>query len=195
MNFLIFSRGAAGAGDLEDDDALDEEHWSYMDRFADGMIARGPMLAADRTTWTGSIHIVDLPGPEEAQAFAEDEPYNRAGLFAQHVIRRFDDRLGRTMWEFPGTSSDPRFFVVAHARADAGRQAPDAPPDVMALGSERLIVAGELRTPDEGHPAGIALALQAPSRDVVAALLREQLAALDKSFHVEICDWEFGGRR
>ena len=25
------------------------------------MIARGPTLAADRTTWTGSVHIVDLP--------------------------------------------------------------------------------------------------------------------------------------
>ena len=41
--------------------ALTEEHWSYMDRFADGMLARGPTLAPDRETWTGSIHIVELP--------------------------------------------------------------------------------------------------------------------------------------
>src|SRR3954452_7733708 len=186
MYFLIFSRGVPGAGDLEDDDALDEQHWSYMDRFADDMIARGTLRAADRTTWMGSVHIVDLPGPEEAQAFAEDEPYNRAGLFARHGIRRFEDRLGRAMWGFPGTSCGTRFFVVGHRPADAGGQAPDALPNVMALGSERLIVAGDLRTTDEGRSAGIALALQAPSREVVAALLREQPATLDESFHVEI---------
>jgi uncharacterized protein YciI len=195
MDFLIFSRGAAGAGDLEDDQALDEAHWSYMDRFADDMIARGPMLAADRTTWTGSIHIVDLPHPEAAQAFAEDEPYSRAGLFSQHVIRRFENRLGRTMWDFRGTFSDPRFFVVAHRHADADDQAPDALPDATALGSEGLIVAGDLRTLDDGRPAGFALALPAPSRDVVAALLHQQLAAQDRSFDVEVVDWKFGGRR
>jgi uncharacterized protein YciI len=195
MDFLIFSRGAAGAGELEDDPALDEEHWSYMDRFADAMIARGPLLAADRTTWTGSIHIVDLPGPDAARAFAEDEPYHRAGLYEQHVIRRFEDRLGRTMWDFPGPSSDPRFFVVAHAPVGAGEQALDALLAVKALGPERLIVAGDLCTPDEGRRAGMALALQAPSRAAVAALLHERPGGLDASFEVEIHDWEFGGRR
>src|SRR3954467_1394997 len=195
MYFLIFSRGVPGAGDLEDDDALDEQHWSYMDRFADDMIARGPLLAADRTTWTGSVHIVDLAGPKEAQAFAEDEPYNRAGLFARHLIRRFEDRLGRTMWDFPGTSFEPRFFVVAHRLADAGGQAPDALPNVMALGSERLIVAGDLRTTDDGCEAGSPPEPHAASRGDVAALLREQHATLDESFDVEIFDWEFGGRR
>ena len=73
-----------------------------MDRFADGMIARGPTLGADRETWTGSLHIVDLPSAEAAREFVEREPYNRAGLFEQHIIRRFKNLLGRTMWEFPG---------------------------------------------------------------------------------------------
>ena len=71
-----------------------------MDRFAEGMVARGPTLAADRATWTGSLHIVDLPSADAAQKFVEREPYNRAGLFEEHLIRRFDNLLGRTMWEF-----------------------------------------------------------------------------------------------
>jgi hypothetical protein len=50
-----------------------------MDQFADGMIARDPTLAADRATWTGSLHIVDLPSVEAARRFVEREPYNRAG--------------------------------------------------------------------------------------------------------------------
>ena len=61
IDFFVYSSAAPRAGDDENDAALNEEHWSYMDRFADGMIARGPTLAADRATWTGSIHIVNLP--------------------------------------------------------------------------------------------------------------------------------------
>jgi uncharacterized protein len=51
-----------------------------MDSFADGMIARGPTLAADRATWTGSVHIVDLPSADAAREFVEREPYNPRGV-------------------------------------------------------------------------------------------------------------------
>jgi uncharacterized protein YciI len=194
--FFVYSRAAPSAADIEDDPALDEEHWSYMDRFADGMIARGPTLAADRATWTGSVHIVELPSAEAVHQFVEDEPYNRAGLFEQHLIRRFNNLLGRTMWEFPGEPDDPRFLVIAHAPAEAGEHAPAVPlTDLTALAPERLIVHGELLTPDEGRPVGVALALQAPSRQAVDALLTGGQARLDEHFDVQIHDWEFGGRR
>ena len=166
-----------------------------MDGFADGMIARGPTLAADRATWTGSIHIVDVASAEAAREFVEREPYNRAGLFEQHVIRRFTNRLGRTMWEFPGGSDDPRFMVMAHAPAEAGEQAAAVRlPDFTALARERLIVHGELLTPDDARPVGVVLALQAPTREAVDALLTDRQAGLEH-FDVQIFDWEFGGRR
>ena len=136
-----------------------------MDRFADGMIARGPTFAPDRETWTGSLHILDLPSVEAAHEFVEHEPYNRAGLFERHTIRGFENLLGRTMWEFPGASDDPRFLVFA-----------DVP---VSLPRERLIVHGLLHT-----PAGAVCALHAPTRAAVADLLSG-----------EILDWEFGGRR
>ena len=173
MKFFIYSRAAAPTP--EDDPALTEEHWSYMDRFAAGMLARGPTLAPDRETWTGSIHIVELPSATAAHEFVAHEPYTRAGLFAEHLIRRFDDRLGRTMWEFPGASDDPRFVVITRGA-------------VTLPARERLIVHGELLTPDEGAPDGLALALQAPARDAVSALL-------GCGPDVRIMDWEFGGRR
>jgi uncharacterized protein len=142
-----------------------------MDRFAAGMTARGPTLGPDRETWTGSLHIVDLPTPDAAREFVENEPYNRAGLFEHHTIRRFKNLLGRTMWEFPNGSGEPRFLVIAA----------DAP----ALPRERLIVYGELLTLDHETPAGVVVALQAPTREAVEKLLDER----------EILDWEFGGRR
>jgi uncharacterized protein YciI len=178
MDFFVYSRAAPSAMDVEHDRALDEEHWSYMDAFADGMTARGPTLAADREAWTGSVHIVDLPSAEAAREFVEREPYNRAGLFEQHMIRGFKNLLGRTMWESGAASDDPLFFVIAHT-------------PVGDLARERLIVHGELFTADEETPVGAVFALQAPTRDAVDALV----TGLDDRFEGEIHDWEFGGRR
>lgn len=68
-----------------------------MDGFADGMTARGPTFGTDRQTWTGGLHVVDLPGPKAVREFVAREPYNQAGLFEEHFIWRFADLLGRTM--------------------------------------------------------------------------------------------------
>jgi uncharacterized protein YciI len=196
IDFFLYSRAAPSAAEVEHDPALDEEHWSYMDGFADGMTARGPTLLADRTTWTGSVHIVDLPSAEAAREFVEREPYNRAGLFVQHVIRRFKNLLGRTMWEFPGGPDDPSFLVIAQVLAEAGEHARAVRlPDLTGLPRERLIVHGELLTPEDARPVGVVLALHAPTREAVDALLRDRQAGLDKHLDVQIHDWEFGGRR
>lgn len=147
-----------------------------MDGFADGMIARGPTLAPDRQTWTGSVHIVEVPSADAAREFVERDPYHRAGLFDQHLIRGFTNLLGRTMWEFHAASDEPRFLVIAQ---DAGPR-----PDLGALPLRRLIVWGELLTLEDARPAGVVLALQAPTREALATVLDG-----------EILDWEFGGRR
>ena len=190
MDFFVYSRAASGAASGVHGPALDEAHWAYMDGFAGGMTARGPTLAPDRERWTGSMHVVDLPSADAARAFADREPYNRAGLFEHHVIRRFENLLGRTMWESPAGSADPRFLAIAQRVPGAEAHAP-ALPDVADLPRERLLVHGALRMPDDARPAGFALALQAPTREDVAGLL----AGLDEQFDLEIHDWEFGGRR
>ncbi len=161
-----------------------------MDRFAERMTARGPTLGSDRLTWTGSLHIVDLPSADAAREFVEREPYNRAGLFDGHVIRRFENLLGRTMWEFRGVGADPRFLVIAHRPSAASEHA--GSPDFTALPREDVIVHGELRTPDDATPAGFVVALQAPAREAVAAIGQ---AGFDEHYDIEILDWEFGGRR
>jgi uncharacterized protein len=177
IDFFVYSRAVSNAADGGDAHALTEEHWSYMDQFADRMIARGPTLATDRETWTGSLHILDLPSADAVHEFVEREPYNRAGLFEHHLIRRFNNLLGRTMWESPGGSDDPRFLVIAHTL-----------PGLTALAPERLNVHGELLALDDATPVGVALALQAPTREAVDTLLRGGQA-------IDVHDWEFGGRR
>jgi len=68
VEYFLYGRGRPGTEALLEE--LAEAHWSFMDRYAEAMIARGPTLTADRTTWTGSMHIVNLPDVEAARVFA-----------------------------------------------------------------------------------------------------------------------------
>ncbi len=106
MDFFVYSRDAPNSSSLRDE--LLEAHWSYMDAFAETMVARGPTLAADRETATGSLHVVGLPTVEAANEFVVREPNHQAGVYAEHSVWRFDNLLGRTMWEYEGAGDEPQ---------------------------------------------------------------------------------------
>lgn len=169
-----------------------------MDAFAESMIARGPTLAADRETATGSLHVLGLPSVDALREFVVGEPNNRAGVFADHFIWRFENLLGDTMWAFSGVVDEPRFLIIARSDRDqsAGRSSRPIPPEELAPElRERLILYGALSTLDDAEPVGVALAVQALDRDAVAALLRDGRTGFDVFQEVEIHNWEFGGRR
>ena len=119
LDFFVYSRDAADTADLRDDQELLEEHWSYMDRFAESMIARGPTLDTDRETATGSLHVLALPSVDAAREFVALEPNNRAGVYEEHLVWRFENLLGRSMWEFSGQPAEPRFLIIG--RSHRGR--------------------------------------------------------------------------
>jgi len=85
VEFLCYHRDRPGSVKLRDE--LLEEHWSYMDRYEAEMI--GPTLAGDGDTPTGSVHVVDLPDPGAARAFAFDEPGYQAGVYRDVLLRRW----------------------------------------------------------------------------------------------------------
>jgi uncharacterized protein len=189
MDFFVYSRDAAGTEALRDDRDLLEQHWSYMDAFAGSMVARGPTFREDRQTVTGSLHVLGLPNIDAARRFVEREPNNRAGVYGEHFVWRFENLLGQTMWEFPGIADEPKFLVIAHS------QRRPAPLSGLPAGlRERLILYGALSTFDDAKPIGFALAVQAQSRQAVAALL-EDAREERETFELAIHDWEFGGRR
>jgi uncharacterized protein YciI len=197
MDFFLYSRDAPGTGELRHNEVLLEEHWSYIDGFADAMIARGPTLAPDRETATGSLHVLALPSLAAANEFVEREPNNRAGMYADHRIRGFENLLGRTMWEFTGEPDEPRFLAIADPAHDRNAPAPWRPVPAAALGAElreRLIVYGALTEAGSGETVGVAFALQAPDRSSATALLRAGAPGLEVH-RIELRDWEFGGRR
>lgn len=193
----MYSRDAPDTEALRDDGILLEQHWSYMDEFADSMIARGPTLAPDRETATGSLHVLGLPSVEAAIEFVEREPNNRAGVYAEHRIWAFANLLGRTMWDSTGDADEPRFLVIGRSGRDHGEPV-SAPVPLDALRvelRERLILYGGLAEPESGEMIGVAVALEAPGKDAVETLLRDGAAGLDAFRGVEVHDWECGGRR
>ena len=60
MGFLCYHRDRPGSVALRD--KLHEEHWSYMDRYAEQMIARGPTLADDGAAWLGTAALIRASG-------------------------------------------------------------------------------------------------------------------------------------
>jgi hypothetical protein len=191
LDFFVYSRDAADTAELRDDQELLEQHWSYMDGFAESMIARGPTLDTDREIATGSLHVLGLPGVDAVREFVALEPNNRAGVYVEHLVWRFENLLGRSMWEFSGQAAEPRFLVIG--RSHLGR--PVSPETLPAELLERLIFYGVLSTLDGGERAGVALALQAPDREAVDALIEDKRTGLGAFSEVEVHDWEFGGRR
>ncbi|MER5883383.1 YciI family protein [Streptomyces sp. NPDC001941] len=182
MEYFCYHRDRAGSTGLREE--LTEAHWSYMDGYAAELIARGPTFAADGETPTGSVHIVDLPDPAAARAFAFDEPNYQAGAFRDVMVRRWRNLLGRTMWDFPGGPTEGARHLVLALGAPEG-DGPELPSD-----RDDLIAFGPLLSDDGGTWVGTAALVRADSPERARAVL-----GADAYASVETHDWEFGGRR
>jgi uncharacterized protein len=162
---------------------LRDAHWSYMDRYGAEMIARGPTLADDGRTPTGSVHIVDLPDPAAARAFALDEPNYQAGVYRDVMLRRWQNTLGRTMWDVASSGTVRNRYLVIGLGAGAA-----ADPDPPGRRGD-LLAYGPLLS-DHGS-TWLGTALLAESTDEVAA--RDLLTA-DRYVEIEVHRWRPGGR-
>ncbi|MGY8653090.1 MAG: YciI family protein [Verrucomicrobiia bacterium] len=61
-------------------------HIEYLDAHVDQLIYGGPLFGADNETPIGSLIIAEVDDREAAEKFADDDPYNQAGLFESVVI-------------------------------------------------------------------------------------------------------------
>ena len=181
MEFLCYHRDRPDSVALGEE--LVEEHWSYMDRYATQLIARGPTLADDGDTPTGSVHIVDLPDRAAARAFAFDEPNYQAGVYRDVLLRRWRNTLGRTMWDFHGgRTGGNRYLVLGLGAGPAADLA--VPP-----GADELIAYGPLLSDDGATWLGTAALIRAPDPGTARAILTP-----DRYADIEVHHWQFGGR-
>ncbi|KRF20621.1 hypothetical protein ASG90_18815 [Nocardioides sp. Soil797] len=182
MEFLCHHRDRLDSEQLRHE--LLEQHWSYMDGFADEMIARGPTLASDGETPTGSVHILDLADAAAARAFAFDEPGYQAGMYRDVTLRRWRNLLGRTMWQFPpGYSEEKRWFVL-------GLGGGPAVDDTVPPGhDDQLIAFGPLLSDDGTRWLGTAALVQVSTPTEARAIL-----TADRYASIDVYPWDYGGR-
>jgi uncharacterized protein YciI len=181
VEFFCYHRDRPSSVTLREE--LLEEHWSYMDRYQAEMIARGPTLADDGDTPSGSVHIIDLPDPAAARAFAFDEPGYQAGVYRDVLLRRWRNLLGRTMWAFPGGRTGSNRYLVLGLGA--------GPPTDLAVPPDRdeLIAYGPLLSDNGATWLGTAALVRAPDQGAARAILTP-----DRYAAIEVHNWQFGGR-
>jgi len=132
VEFFCYHRDRPGSVRLREE--LLEEHLSYMDRYQAEMIARGPTLAGDGATPTGSVHIVDLPGPAAARAFAFDER---------------EEAIGPVEWAAALERADPDRRPVRKTRHVVPHGAQSLEIDVFEEPAGLVVVEVELGSEDE----------------------------------------------
>lgn len=74
--------------------ATREAHLAYVGGFRDQLRLGGPMLG-ESGDMAGSIIFLEMDTLAQAQAFAAEDPYNKAGLFERVDITAFRPTLGK----------------------------------------------------------------------------------------------------
>ncbi len=74
--------------------ATRDAHFKYLDEHEDILVLGGALLADDGKTRTGSVLIINVEDLDAAEAFSENEPFRRAGLFERVEI----NRMRRGQW-------------------------------------------------------------------------------------------------
>ena len=84
--------------DHENSEALRLEnrpaHLEYVLSRADEVSVAGPVTSEDGAAMIGTVLILNVDSQAQAQDFVDNDPYNKAGLFADIRIHRFNHLLG-----------------------------------------------------------------------------------------------------
>ncbi len=156
-----FVHGVDGDAATEQLDLLAEAHWTYMDGYADSLVARGPTLSADGVHHTGSIHVLEAASLEDARRFAFEEPFWIAGVYASVTVAPFHNALDRD--DVGQAIAAPRVDQFARTRGVAGAAICPRTAEVLRrlADSESLVFGGLLLSDNADLSVGLAAAFDA----------------------------------
>jgi len=185
MPFYIHAQDRSGVG--AEMLRLSEAHWSYMDRFADRLILRGPTLSDDGSEHTGSIHILDVENLASAERFAAEEPFWVAGLYERVNTTRTVVLLHRQPNE--GMLVSGRWPPKPLTASNASPQLLGANPD------GRLKFVAVLVDDNQSHTTGVISIITALPSEALRIIrpFADQLTGEPVAFTAQ--RWECGGRR
>ena len=70
-----------------------DAHKAYLAAARVRILVSGPLLAEDQETMIGSAFLVESDSLEAARRFNDDDPFNRAGVWAERRIHPFLKRM------------------------------------------------------------------------------------------------------
>lgn len=85
MLFMIYCVDKPDSADVRK--ANRENHLAYLRSYGEQILAAGPTTSETGEAMTGSLLLMDFPDRRAAEAFAENDPYARAGLFDRVEIK------------------------------------------------------------------------------------------------------------
>jgi len=193
VKFLVLGVDGLAFGSADD---LPEAHWTYMDSWADALIARGPTMSVDGHH-TASVHVVELPTSAAAHRFAHEEPFAMAGWYSTISVSPVVPSMDGSMWDRPAAVPGQASCLVTASFLDQNRSAVDLASSVRqrldALESARWIFVG-VTSDDTGNAVGfVAMADEDPSdtQRNAPALLRS-VGITDPTIRSQL--WRRGGR-
>ena len=65
-----------------------DTHLAYLEQHKDILVLGGGTLLEDNVTRTGSVLLLNVPNLAAAEAFSQNEPFRKAGLFKTVKITR-----------------------------------------------------------------------------------------------------------
>ena len=68
------------------------EHRAYLARHGDQIAFAGPLLDDAHAAMLGSLLVMDFEDRAAAEAFLRDEPFTRAGVYAEQAVWPFRNR-------------------------------------------------------------------------------------------------------
>lgn len=101
MIFVFHLLDKPGAGELRQ--RVRPEHKAYLGREAGRIAFAGPLLHDDGVTMLGSLLAIDFDSREAAVAWLADEPFTRAGLYAETRLHAFANLWPQKAGWPPGT--------------------------------------------------------------------------------------------
>ncbi|MDB5850772.1 MAG: hypothetical protein JWP29_4524 [Rhodoferax sp.] len=101
MFYLILTHDKAGAEALRDQYRAD--HYAYLTAHRQRILASGGLQNDAGDRFIGGMIVLQVDNRAEAEAFAADDPFARAGLFASVRIERWKPAF----FNFENAASDP----------------------------------------------------------------------------------------
>ncbi len=85
MLFMLHCTDKPGSSELRP--ANRSAHLDYLEAHKDRIFVAGPLLGDDGSSMVGSLLLIECADMAAAKAFADGDPYAKAGLFQSVEIR------------------------------------------------------------------------------------------------------------